>query len=664
MCGITGAIWTDPERAIDAHTLRRMTDVLAHRGPDDTGSLHEEFRLRPPYESMPGVGLGFRRLAIIDLATGHQPMSNEDGSIWIVFNGEIYNYEFLRRRLEGSGHRFKTDSDTETIVHLYEDEGPECFSHLNGMFAVAIWDANRRRLVLGRDRLGKKPLVYRPEPGRLLFASELKSLLEVPGVPREIDPAAIDEYLTYQYVPHPNTIFRGFKKLPPGHYAVWQDDQLEVRPYWQHDFTFERRVTRAAAADELRELLDSAVKMRMRSDVPLGAFLSGGVDSSLVVALMQKHAPEPVKTFTIGFPVKEYDETKYAELVAKHLRTDHKTLQVEPDAVAILPKLAWHYDEPFGDSSAIPTWYLSQLTREHVTVALSGDGGDELFAGYPRYRAVALAGRLDWLSPVKSLLAARAWQWLPSSGRQKSRLRQFKRFSEALRMTPERRYLDWISIFNERRRADLYQDEFLEQLRTDPAAFLRSGWQRSRGRDSVTSASLADLVTYLPCDLMAKVDIASMAHGLEVRAPLLDYRVVEFAASLPMKLKYRGGRGKRLLREAFGDLLPREVWTRKKMGFGVPLDHWFRHELKEQAADLLLAESSRLHGFLRPAAIQALWHEHQQRRFDHSARLWTLVMLESWLREWAGTTVAFPRANTVPAVPVAVQTSPEELPAK
>jgi asparagine synthase (glutamine-hydrolysing) len=370
-----------------------------------------------------------------------------------------------------------------------------------------------------------------------------------------------------------------------------------------------------------------------------------------------------VKTFTIGFPVKEYDETKYAELVAKHLQTDHQTLQVEPDAVAILPKLARHYDEPFGDSSAIPTWYLSQLTRQHVTVALSGDGGDELFAGYPRYRAVALAAQLDWLSPVKSLLAARVWQWLPSSGRQRSRLRQFKRFSDALRMTPERRYLDWISIFNERRRADLYQDEFLEQLRTDPAAFLRSGWQRSRGRDSVTSASLADLVTYLPCDLMTKVDIASMAHGLEVRAPLLDYRVVEFAASLPMKLKYRGGRGKRLLREAFGDLLPREIWTRKKMGFGVPLDHWFRHELKAQATDLLLAESSGLHGFLRPAAIQALWHEHQQRRFDHSARLWTLVMLESWLREWAGTPVAFPRANEIRATP-ATSAPTEELPAK
>src|SRR5262245_22513291 len=329
MCGITGAIWTDPERAVSAPTLQRMTDCLRHRGPDADGTYYSEFRYRPPYESMPGVALGHRRLSIIDLATGGQPMCNEDGSVWIVFNGEAYNYQALRYRLEGSGHRFRTDSDSETILHLYEDEGPECFSHLNGMFAVAIWDSNRRRLVLGRDRLGKKPLVYRQEPGRLMFASELKSLLEVPGLPREIDPSAVDEYLTYQYVPHPNCILRGFRKLPPGHYATWQDDRLEVRPYWQPDFTIERRTTKTAAASRLRELLESAVKLRMRSDVPLGAFLSGGIDSSLIVALMQKNSAGPVKTFTIGFPEKEYDETRYAELVAKHLKTDHHTLQVK-----------------------------------------------------------------------------------------------------------------------------------------------------------------------------------------------------------------------------------------------------------------------------------------------------------------------------------------------
>ncbi|MCU0877942.1 MAG: asparagine synthase (glutamine-hydrolyzing) [Pirellulaceae bacterium] len=634
MCGITGAIWTDPSLAIDAALLQAMTDRIKHRGPDAEGTYTSDYRVRPPYETMPGVALGHRRLSIIDLATGQQPMANEDESVWIVFNGEIYNYDYLRRRLEGSGHKFRTDSDTETIVHLYEDEGPECFAHLNGMFAVAIWDARRRRLVLGRDRLGKKPLVYRHERDRLLFASELKSLLAVPGLPREIDPAAIDEYLTYQYIPHPNTIFRGFRKLPPGSWAVWQDGQLEVKPFWKPDFTVERRIAPAAATEELRELLTSAVKIRMRSDVPLGAFLSGGIDSSIVVALMQQLAEEPVRTFTIGFPEREYDEAKYAERVANHLGTLHTTLEVTPDAVSILPKLAWHYDEPFADSSAIPTWYLSELTRQHVTVALSGDGGDELFAGYPRYRAVALAGRVDYLPPVRAIAAARAWQWLPSSGRQKSVVRKLKRFSEALALAPERRYVDWISIFNEQRRAELYREEFLASLSTDPATFVRTAWLRSAGRDAVTAASLADLVTYLPCDLMTKVDIASMAHGLECRAPLLDYRVVEFAASLPVRLKVRRGRGKWLLQEAFGHLLPSEVFRRPKMGFGVPLDYWFRSQLRERTRDTLLADSARVRTFLRPEAVQQLADEHDRKVYDHSARLWALLMLETWLGEW------------------------------
>lgn len=637
MCGITGAIWTDPERAVSAQTLQRMTDCLRHRGPDADGTYYNEFRHRPPYEAMPGVALGHRRLSIIDLATGGQPMCNEDGSVWIVFNGEAYNYQALRHRLEGSGHKFRTDSDTETIIHLYEDEGPECFRHLNGMFAVALWDANRRRLVLGRDRLGKKPLIYRHESGRLIFASELKSLLEVPGLPREIDPAAVDEYLAYQYVPHPNTIFRGYSKLPPGHYAVYQDDQLEVRPYWTPDLAVERRIGKQQAISELRELLESAVKLRMRSDVPLGAFLSGGVDSSIIVALMQQQSQTPVKTFTIGFSEEEYDESKFAERVARHLKTEHRVLEVRPDALEVLPKLAYHYDEPFADSSAIPTWYVSQLTREHVTVSLSGDGGDELFAGYPRYRAAALAGRFDRFPPLRSLAASRWWQWLPSSGRQKSLFRKIKRFSEALSLPPERRYLDWVGIFPERLRGELYRDEFLAQLTSDPASFLRNAWRRCQGRDAVTCASLADMQTYLVCDIMNKVDIASMGHGLECRAPLLDYRVVEFAAALPVRLKYRRGRGKWLLREAFGHLVPREVFARKKMGFSVPLDYWFRNELKPLAADLLLSPTARCHEFLRPEAIQTLWDAHQEQRYDHSNRLWSLVMLEMWLRQWGGT---------------------------
>lgn len=637
MCGITGGIWTDPKLALDEAQLGRMTDAIRHRGPDDCGVYQSDFQLRPPYEAMPGVGLGHRRLSIIDLACGHQPLSNEDGTVWIVFNGEIYNYLDLRRRLEGSGHKFRTDSDTETIIHLYEDEGAAGFAHLNGMFAFAIWDARHRKLVLARDRIGKKPLVYRHEPGRLLFASELKSILEVPGIPRDLDLAAVDEYLTYQYVPHPNCILKGFRKLPPGHFAEYQDDRLTVKLFWQPDFNFEQPTSQAVAAEQVRELLDSSVHMRMRSDVPLGAFLSGGIDSSLVVALMQRHAAEPVKTFTISFPEKEYDESGYAEQVAKHLKTDHRTMQVTPDAAEVLPQLIWHYDEPFADSSAIPTWYVSQLTREHVTVALSGDGGDELFAGYSRYRAVALAQSFDRLPPVRSLLASSWLQKIPVSSRQKSRLRQFRRFCEALSLPAERRYLDWISIFNETRRAELYSDELLAALpNSDPATFLQRAWRRAERRDAVTAASLADVTTYLPCDLMTKVDIASMAHGLEVRAPFLDYRLVEFAVSLPSKLKYRRGRGKRILHAALGDLLPEAIWKRPKMGFGVPLEHWFRGKLKSLLHDTLLDSQARIRELFRPEVVRNLLTEHEQKRFNHSARLWALLVLELWMQRWLG----------------------------
>jgi asparagine synthase (glutamine-hydrolysing) len=636
MCGITGAIWTRAAAAIAPDDLQRMTAALQHRGPDDAGHYTSDLHLREPYEAMPGVALGHRRLSIIDLAGGRQPMSNEDGTIWLVFNGEIYNYRDLQHRLEGAGHTFRSSSDTEAIIHLYEDVGLDCFGHLNGMFSLALWDARRRRLVLARDRLGKKPLVYRHDPGRLLFASEFKALLQLADVPRELDPAAVDAYLTYQYVPHPQAIFRGMAKLPPGHLAVYQNDRLEVRPYWQPDFNREQPCTHAEAVEQARELLTSAVKLRMRSDVPLGAFLSGGVDSSLIAALMQRESSTPIQTFTMGFPVKEYDERHFARQVAQHIGSEHHEEEVTPQAIDLLPKLAWHYDEPFADSSAIPTWYLSQMTRRHVTVALSGDGGDELFLGYPRYKAVRWAARFDALPALRNFAGAKFWQAIPTSGRQKSRLRQAKRFSEALGMTPARRYLDWVSIFNEGRRAELYSEEFLSQLPAqDPFDFLDGAWRRAARRDAMTTASLADLVTYLPCDLMTKVDIASMAHSLEARQPFLDYRVVEWAAALPAKFKYRGGRGKRILQDAFGDLLPREIWTRKKMGFGVPLDHWLRTDLSPQLATLTHGSKLQELGWFRPAAIELLIEEHQARRFDHSARLWSLLFFEQWLQTWS-----------------------------
>lgn len=636
MCGITGAVWTDAGEPIERATLKRMTDVLAHRGPDDEGEYGSQLAAHTYAGALAGVALGFRRLSIIDVAAGHQPLSNEDGTIWLVFNGEIYNFRTLRKRLEGSGHKFRTSGDTETIVHLYEDEGVEFLRHLEGMFALALWDANHRQLILARDRLGKKPLVYRQEPERLLFASELKSILEVPGVPREIDPAAIDEYLTYQYIPHPNTIFRGIRKLPPGHYAVYRDRQLHVASYWNPDFTQEVERPAAEYREELRTSLTAAVEKRLQSDVPLGAFLSGGVDSSIVVGLMSKLVKEPVRTFSIGFPIAEFDETSYAREVSQHLGTIHQEFRVEPDALDVLPKLVWHYDEPFADSSAVPTYYVSKMTRQQVTVALTGDGGDELFAGYPRYRAVELGSWFDRLPrAARKFFAGDFWQRLPSGVRQKSVLRRFKRLVGALGRPAERRYFDWVSIFNEARRAELYDESFIARLPdSDPFDFLAAAFARSKGRDPITATSLADLTTYLPCDLMTKVDIASMANSLECRQPFLDHRVVELAAAMPLKLKYRYGRGKRILKEVFGDLLPRSIWRRKKMGFGVPLAHWFRYELREFARDALLDSRSLNRGYFRAEAVRNLLEEHQAGRYDHSYRLWALLVLELWHRQW------------------------------
>lgn len=636
MCGITGAVWTDAGEPIDGSTLARMTDVLAHRGPDDRGCYRSEVAAHHYSGSIAGAALGFRRLAILDLAGGNQPLSNEDGSVWLVFNGEIYNYLTLRKRLEGSGHRFRTAGDTETLVHLYEDEGVDFVKHLEGMFALALWDARQRQLVLARDRLGKKPLVYRLEEERLLFASELKSLLEVPGVPREVDASALDEYLTYQYVPHPNTIFRGFRKLPPGHTAVYRDRRLSVAPYWQPDFNLEIKRSAADYRAELREKLTSSVEKRLQSDVPLGAFLSGGVDSSIVVGLMAKLARGPVRTFSIGFPVAEFDETSYAREVASQLGTVHQEFRVEPDALSILPKLVWYFDEPFADSSAVPTYYVAKMTREHVTVALTGDGGDELFAGYPRYRAVEVGTLFDRLPRgLTRVIAGDYWQRLPSGQRQKSYLRKFKRLVGALGRSPERRYLDWISIFNEMRRAELYDESFIARLpESDPFDFLAAAFARSRDRDPITAASLTDLTTYLPCDLMTKVDIASMANSLECRQPFLDHHVVELAAAMPLSLKYRRGRGKRILIETFRDLLPASVRRRSKMGFGVPLAHWFRHDLKDLSRDVLLDARALSRGYFRPEAVRNLVDDHQSGRYDHSYRLWALLMFELWQREW------------------------------
>ena len=654
MCGIAGAAWTSSGEPLAEQDLRSMIEVLVHRGPDDWGLYHSagsnasqrHVSAEPSSaasSSGPGAALGHRRLSIIDLGGGHQPLSNEDGTIWIAFNGEIYNYRELRPPLEAQGHQFRTNSDTETIVHLYEQYGAECVQHLRGMFAFAIWDETRGRLFLARDRIGQKPLVYRREKNRLLFASELKALLQLPQAPRSLDPRALDLYLTYQYVPHPYSILAGYRKLPPAHWATYQDGELTVERYWRppYDQGTSASVTLNSSGrpqkdwqDELRTTLTEAVRLRMRSDVPLGAFLSGGIDSTIIAGLMQELSERPVHTFSIGFPVKQFDERAFARQAAQHLGTDHHEAVVEPAALEILPRMIWQYDEPFADNSAIPTMYLSEMTRKHVTVALSGDAGDELFVGYDRYRAVQIGEKFDRLPRIlRKALTARIWQKLLASPRQKTWRRRLQRLLEGLAEDDARRYMKWICIFNEAQRRSLYSEDFRSALSgADAAEFILQAFDECPSRDLVTRTTCADVLSYLPCDILTKVDIASMAYGLEARSPFLDHRVVELAARIPLHVKITGNRWKGLLIDTFADLLPDSIQNRAKMGFSVPLDHWFAGELKPLLQEILLDPGALQRGYFDPQAVHRLVDEHTSGRQDHSIRIWTLLCFEMWHR--------------------------------
>jgi asparagine synthase (glutamine-hydrolysing) len=637
MCGICGAVWTEPTRALAAESLQAMMDQLSHRGPDDTGAYHDDH-----------AALGFQRLSIIDLAGGHQPLSNEDGTVWTVFNGEIYNYQALRHRLEAKGHTLRSQGDTEVLVHLYEDEGTRMFGLLRGMFALAIWDVRRRTLVLARDRMGQKPLVYRHDGERLLFASELKALLTLPdsSVPRRLDPMALDCYLSYGYVLHPRTILEGTHKLPPAHYAVWHAGTLAIERYWHPDWRIERPRPVEEDLAELRTTLADAVREQMISDVPLGAFLSGGIDSTIVVGLMQRASSRPVKTFAIGFPEASYDETRYAELAAQHLGTEHQTFIVEPRAWETLPALAWQFDEPFADSSALPTWYVARETRRAVTVALTGDAGDELFGGYDRYRALALTELFQRLPDgPRRILGGTVVRVLPRSARSKTRLRRLQRLFENINEPTETRYAGWMTTFDESARLALYSDDQLDRLAAataalsdpsgaDPSTLLSTAFAAAGGRDQVTRAMVADVLTYLPGDLLVKVDLASMAHSLECRGPFLDHRVVELAAAMPLdrKIRLRSGRSKVVLKLAFAELLPPAIKTRPKMGFGVPISRWLQNELKNEIQAVLLDPLCLNRGLFRPEAIRSLVVEHVRGEREHSFRLWALLMLELWFQ--------------------------------
>lgn len=628
MCGLAGVAWSAAAEPVGRDTLDRMTDILRHRGPDDRGVWFSP-------EGGPGIGLGHRRLSIIDLTGGHQPLANEDGSIQVVFNGEIYNYGELAAELQQRGHQFRSVCDTEVLVHLYEELGTDMLRRLRGMFAFALWDQQRRRLLLARDRLGKKPLVYRHAGGRFWFASELKSLFQAADCERKLDPRAIADFVARQYIPQPRTGFVGCSKLPPGHWLEYDAtrDTVQIERYWQPGAEpLEDRAGLSSAEwkSRLRETLTDAVRIRLRSDVPLGAFLSGGVDSSIVAGLMRQESSQPVHTYSIGFDVPEYDERAAARAAAERLGTIHHEAVVRPDAAGLLPTLIWHYDEPFADSSAIPTYWLSRFARQDVTVALSGDGGDELFSGYDRYRAMELAARLGAVPlPMRRALAGAA-RWLPAP-RQKSVVRRLERFLKGLPSTPLQRYSDWTSIFDRQQRAELLHPDFVRRLEDyEPDSFLVGLAAESTGGGPAERAALLDLQSYLPGDILTKVDMASMANGLECRSPLLDQEVVRLALAMPQELKRTGRVGKQILRETFAEFLPPAGRAPRKMGFAVPLDAWFRGELRPLLERTLLDERSLGRGLFRAEVVRRLVAEHITGGVDHSARLWLLLVLELW----------------------------------
>lgn len=625
MCGISGKFLFDRARAVDPVLLARMNGILAHRGPDDAGVYHDG-----------AIGLANRRLSIIDLSpAGHQPMSNPAGTLWITYNGEVYNFQELRSELEREGVAFRSNTDTEVILALYERHGSRCLRYLRGMFAFAIWDARNRTLFLARDRLGKKPLFYYHDQETFVFASEPKAILQDPEVPVAPDFHAIHHYLTYGYVPSPLSAFHAIRKLPPAHFILVQDRQVRLDRYWKLRYRPKLRTAEAELCEELLTRLRETVRLRMISDVPLGALLSGGIDSSTVVALMSECSSRPVKTFSIGFDEEGYNELPYARLVAERYRTDHHEFIVKPDAMAVLPDLVWHYNEPYADSSAIPTYYLAKMTREHVTVALNGDAGDENFAGYGRYLASKIALRYDRLPS----LLRRPLEWgigvVPEVRRARRANRHWKRFFAAARQEPLRRYALWIGCFSNAQKAELYTPEFCKvTAHSDSVDLFHHAHEAAEADDFVDAILSVDVSTYLPDDLLVKMDIASMAHSLEVRAPMVDHLFMEFAASIPSALKLKGWTQKYIFKQAVRGLLPAPVIDRPKMGFGVPIDRWFRRELREMAYDTLLSRRCQERALFRQEIVHRLLDEHVRGHAEWHPQLWSLLVLELWFQRF------------------------------
>jgi asparagine synthase (glutamine-hydrolysing) len=624
MCGIVGQARRDQQPA-GRPLLERMCAALQHRGPDSRG-IH----------IASGVGLGIQRLRVIDLSTGDQPLFNEDRSVAVVLNGEIYNYRELRADLELAGHTFATRSDTEVIAHLYEEEGPKLVHRLHGMFGLAVWDERRRQLLLARDRVGKKPLYFCEREGVISFASELTALMQDPEIPRVVDHRALDAFLAYRWVPAPMTAFAGVRKLPPGCTLVFRDGRATISRYWQLEFGRKRRIDDPhALSDEIRERIRVATRRRMIADVPLGAFLSGGVDSAAVVAAMAESSSQPVKTFSIGFTSEKFNELPLARLVSQRFGTEHHELMVEPHALEIIPRIVRHYGEPFADDSAIPSFYLAEMARRHVTVALNGDGGDESFAGYSRYVANLAAARLERLPlPVRRTLAA-AGSRVPRSGTIDSWRSRARRLAETLPLDGADRYVAYMSRLNGLDRNLLYTEDYRELVQGSAPADVVAGPWRASGAGSVVDVMLdVDVQTYLPDDLLVKMDIATMASSLEARSPLLDHELMEFAASLPPSCKVRGRETKVALRAALRGWVPDEVLDAPKRGFRLPLGDWFRGELQRYARDVLLDRRALERGYFREEYVRWLLDHHTGGAEDHSQGIWSLLMFELWHQEF------------------------------
>jgi asparagine synthase (glutamine-hydrolysing) len=624
MCGIAGYVGEGrPE------TLAAMLPLLKHRGPDDEG-MHVE----------PGVGLGMTRLAIIDVASGRQPMASEDESVRLVCNGEIYNFRELRSELERGGHRFRTRSDTEVLLRAYEAFGDGCVERLRGMFAFALWDRRRRRLLLARDRLGKKPLYYRQRDGVLFFASEIKALLRHPAVGREVDDEALHHYLAFGYTPGDRSIFAEIASLPPAHVAVATGDRMDTSRYWAPPSGKAARASAVPAAEApglVRRALADAVRLRLESDVPLGVFLSGGIDSSAVVASMREVTGQRIATVTVGFGAAEpsFDELPYARLVARRFDTDHHEEVLEPCLADLLPAVVQHFDEPFADSSALATFVVAQATARHVKVAQSGRGGDEAFAGYPRYLGLRLSQAYARLpAPLRSVAGAAVRTLARESGGGVDWGARAGRFVASAALPLPERYLAWTRFFGDADLARLATPALRARLGADVAARQRAAWDTRDAADPVDGAFRIDLATYLPADLLVMADRMSMAHSLEVRAPFCDHRLLELSLSVPSAVKLRGGRLKALLKAAFADVLPPELLRRPKQGFMVPLARWLRGDLREPMEDLLADDRVRSRGLFAPAAVAALKREHLEGRRSHADRLWALMVLEQWMRQY------------------------------